>query len=136
AAFEFALACHFRVMGDDDKTRVGVPEIKAGLFAGAGGTQRTAPLMRTGDALQMMFKSDQIRPQAARAMGLVHALAKREEVVAAAKKWIADGGKGVQPWDGPNFRQPSGKVFSPAGMQIWPTANAIYRRETNDNYPA
>ncbi|MDX5001299.1 hypothetical protein SHY49_09875, partial [Streptococcus suis] len=25
---------------------------------------------------------------------------------------------------------------SPAGMMIWPPANAIYRRETHDNYPA
>ena len=94
-AFELALACHFRVVADDDKTRVGLPEIKVGLFPGAGGTQRIARLMPTGDALQMMFKGDQIRPQAAKGMGLVHALAKREEVVAAAKKWIAEGGKGV-----------------------------------------
>jgi 3-hydroxyacyl-CoA dehydrogenase/enoyl-CoA hydratase/3-hydroxybutyryl-CoA epimerase len=34
------------------------------------------------------------------------------------------------------FRLPSNKVYSPAGMQIWPAANAIYRRETQDNYPA
>ena len=27
-------------------------------------------------------------------------------------------------------------MFSPAGMMIWPPANAIYRRETYDNYPA
>jgi 3-hydroxyacyl-CoA dehydrogenase/enoyl-CoA hydratase/3-hydroxybutyryl-CoA epimerase len=27
-------------------------------------------------------------------------------------------------------------VHSPAGLQIWPPANAIYRRETHDNYPA
>ncbi|MBV9518708.1 MAG: enoyl-CoA hydratase/isomerase family protein, partial [Hyphomicrobiales bacterium] len=134
--FELALACHFRVMADDDKTRVGLPEIKVGLFPGAGGTQRIARLMPTGDALQMMFKGEQIRPQAAKGMGLVQALAKREDVVSAAKKWISDGGKGVQPWDDPKFRLPSGKVYSPAGMQIWPPANAIYRRETNDNYPA
>ncbi|SDR42197.1 3-hydroxyacyl-CoA dehydrogenase / enoyl-CoA hydratase / 3-hydroxybutyryl-CoA epimerase [Rhizobiales bacterium GAS113] len=135
-AFELALACHFRVAADDDKTRVGLPEIKVGLFPGAGGTQRVARLMQTGDALQMMFKGDQIRSAAAKGMGLLHAVAKRDEVVAVAKKWIADGGKGVQPWDQKDFRLPSGKVFSAAGMQIWPPANAIYRRETNDNYPA
>ena len=80
-AFELALACHYRVVADDDKTRVGLPEIKVGLFPGAGGTQRVARLMQTGDALQMMFKGEQIRPQAARSMGLVHAVAKREEIV-------------------------------------------------------
>jgi 3-hydroxyacyl-CoA dehydrogenase/enoyl-CoA hydratase/3-hydroxybutyryl-CoA epimerase len=92
--------------------------------------------MPTGDALQMMLKGDQIRSAAAKGMGLIHAVVKREEVVAAARKWIADGGKAMQPWDDKNFRLPSGKVFSGAGMQIWPPANAIYRRETHDNYPA
>ena len=36
-AFELALACHYRVIADDDKARVGLPEIKVGLFPGAGG---------------------------------------------------------------------------------------------------
>jgi 3-hydroxyacyl-CoA dehydrogenase / enoyl-CoA hydratase / 3-hydroxybutyryl-CoA epimerase len=135
-AFELALACHYRVAADDDKTRVGVPEIKVGLFPGAGGTQRIARLMQTPDALQMMLRGDQIRSQAAKGMGLIHAVVKRDDVVAAAKQWIKEGGKGVQPWDDKNFRLPSGKVYSPAGTQTWPPANAIYRRETNDNYPA
>ena len=40
------------------------------------------------------------------------------------------------PWDEPDYKLPSGKVFSPTGMMIWPAANALYRRETYDNYPA
>ena len=39
---------------------VGLPEIKVGLFPGGGGTQRVARLMPTPDALQMLFKGDQI----------------------------------------------------------------------------
>ena len=54
-AFELALGCHYRVVSDADATRVGLPEIKVGLFPGAGGTQRVARLMQTGDALQMLF---------------------------------------------------------------------------------
>ncbi len=134
--FELALACHYRVMADDEKTRVGLPEIKIGLFPGGGGTTRVARLMPTPDALQMLLKGDQIKPSAAKAKNLVHALAPRAEIVAKAKEWIKAGGKGVAPWDEKTWRAPSGKIFSPGGMMIWPPANAIYRRETFDNYPA
>ncbi len=135
-AFELALACHYRVAADDGATRVGLPEVKVGLFPGAGGTQRVARLMPTGDALQMLFKGEQLRPALAKSMGLVHEIAPRGEIVARAKAWILGGGKGVAPWDAEGFRAPSGKVYSPTGMMTWPPANAIYRRETYDNYPA
>src|SRR3954467_7428877 len=135
-AFELALACHHRVLSAPDATRVGLPEIKVGLFPGAGGTQRVSRLMQTGDALQLLFKGEQIRPLMARNMGLVHEVAPRGEIVEKAKAWIRGGGSAVAPWDQPKFRAPSGKVYSPGGMMIWPPANAIYRRETHDNYPA
>ena len=43
-AFELTLACHYRIVADLDKARVGLPEIKVGLFPGGGGTQRVARL--------------------------------------------------------------------------------------------
>jgi 3-hydroxyacyl-CoA dehydrogenase/enoyl-CoA hydratase/3-hydroxybutyryl-CoA epimerase len=135
-AFELALACHYRVIADGEKVRVGLPEVKVGLFPGAGGTQRVARLMPTGDALQMLFKGDQLRPQQAKTMGLVHEIAPADQIIGKAKDWIKQGGKGQAPWDDAKFRLPSGKVHSPGGMMIWPAANAIYRRETQDNYPA
>jgi 3-hydroxyacyl-CoA dehydrogenase/enoyl-CoA hydratase/3-hydroxybutyryl-CoA epimerase len=135
-AFELALACHYRVVADGDKPEIGLPEIKVGLFPGAGGTQRVARLMHTGDALQMLFKGEQIRPKAAKTMNLVHEVAPKGEIIARAKAWILSGGKGVAPWDEPGFKLPSGRVFSPQGTMVWSAANAIYRRETHDNYPA
>ena len=86
-------------MSDADATRVGLPEIKVGLFPGAGGTQRVARLMQTGDALQMLFKGEQIRPLMAKNMGLVHEVAPRDQIVEKAKAWIRGGGSGVAPWD-------------------------------------
>jgi 3-hydroxyacyl-CoA dehydrogenase / enoyl-CoA hydratase / 3-hydroxybutyryl-CoA epimerase len=134
--FELALACHYRVLADKDKARVGLPEIKVGLFPGVGGTQRVARLMPTPDALQMLLKGDQIRPTAAKKMGLVHEVAPPDQIVALAKAWVKANPNAKAPWDDPKFKPPSGKVFSPQGMMIWPPANAIYRRETYDNYPA
>src|ERR1700693_315145 len=56
--FELALACHHRVAADNDKTRLGLPEIKVGLFPGAGGTQRIARMMQPADALKFLLKGD------------------------------------------------------------------------------
>jgi len=38
--------------------------------------------------------------------------------------------------DEKGFKLPGGQVFSKAGMMMFPAGNAIYRRETYDNYPA
>ena len=135
-AFELALSCHQRIASDSEKTKVGLPEVKVGLFPGAGGTQRVARLMQTGDALQMLFRGDQIKGAMARGMGLVHQVVPQDKLVATAKEWIKAGGSAKAPWDVEGFKLPSNKVHSPAGMMIWPPANAIYRRETYDNYPA
>jgi 3-hydroxyacyl-CoA dehydrogenase/enoyl-CoA hydratase/3-hydroxybutyryl-CoA epimerase len=135
-AFELALACHYRIVADVDKARVGLPEIKVGLFPGAGGTQRVARLTPTPEALQMLFRGEQLKPAAAKRIGLVHDVAPLSEIVARAKAWVKANPNAKAPWDDPKFKPPSGRVFSPAGMMIWPPANAIYRRETYDNYPA
>ena len=134
--FEIALACHYRVIADNAKAQVGLPEVKVGLFPGAGGTQRIPRLMATPDALQFLFKGDSWKPAKAKQMNLVHEVAPEGDIVSRAKAWIKGGGKAVAPWDEKNFKTPSGKIFSPIGMMIWPPANAIYRKETFDNYPA
>ncbi len=134
--FELALACHYRVASDDPRTRLGLPEIKIGLFPGAGGTQRVSRILAPADALQFLLKGDQLRVDRAKAMKLIDAVVPQAELVKAAKDWIKAGGKGVAPWDTQGFRLPGGPVYSKAGMMTFPAANAIYRRETYDNYPA
>jgi 3-hydroxyacyl-CoA dehydrogenase/enoyl-CoA hydratase/3-hydroxybutyryl-CoA epimerase len=136
-AFELALAGHHRIgAADDDKARVGLPEVKVGLFPGAGGTTRVSRLMPPGEALQMLLKGEQLRMSQALKMGLVHAVAPKAELVDRAKTWIRDGGSAKAPWDVEGFRLPGGLVYSKGGMMVFPPANAIYRRETHDNYPA
>jgi 3-hydroxyacyl-CoA dehydrogenase / enoyl-CoA hydratase / 3-hydroxybutyryl-CoA epimerase len=134
--FELALACHHRVAADNPKTRVGLPEIKIGLFPGAGGTQRIARMLQPADALQLLLKGDQLRLNRAKAMKLIDNVVPAGDLVNAAKDWIKAGGKAEAPWDVKGFKNPGGLVFSKAGMMVFPAANAIYRRETYDNYPA
>ncbi len=134
--FELTLACHHRVAADGDKTRLGLPEIKVGLFPGAGGTQRVARIMPPADALQFLLKGDQVSASRAKAIKLVDEVVPPGDVVKTAKAWIKAGGAAKAPWDIENFKLPGGPVQSKAGMMVFTPANAIYRRETYDNYPA
>jgi 3-hydroxyacyl-CoA dehydrogenase / enoyl-CoA hydratase / 3-hydroxybutyryl-CoA epimerase len=134
--FEFALACRHRVAADNPKTRLGLPEIKVGLFPGAGGTQRVARMIAPADALQFLLKGEQLKVDRAKAMKLIDAVVPQADLIKAAKDWIKAGGKAKAPWDTDGFRLPGGPVYSKAGMMTFPAANAIYRRETYDNYPA
>jgi len=134
--FELALACHHRVAAESDKTRLALPEIKVGLFPGAGGTQRIARMLQPADALQFLLKGEQINVARAKAMKLVDAVVPAGELVKAAKDWIVAGGSAKAPWDVEGFKLPGGLVHSKAGMLVFTPANALYRRETYDNYPA
>ena len=134
--FELALACHRRVASENDKTRLGLPEIKVGLFPGGGGTQRIARMLQPADALQFLLKGDQLRLNRAKAMKLIDDVVPPAELVRKSKDWIKAGGTAKAPWDVEGFKLPGGLVYSKAGMMVFPPANALYRRETYDNYPA
>lgn len=135
-AFELTLACHYRVAADNPKTRLGLPEIKVGLFPGGGGTQRLPRMLQPMEALQMLLKGDAVDLKKALASGIVGAVVPAADLIKTAKDWIKAGGKAVAPWDEKGFKLPGGPVYSKAGMQLFPPANAILRRETYDNYPA
>jgi 3-hydroxyacyl-CoA dehydrogenase/enoyl-CoA hydratase/3-hydroxybutyryl-CoA epimerase len=134
--FEITLACHYRVAADNPKTRLGLPEVKVGLFPGAGGTQRVPRLVPPQDAMTILLKGDPVTTDKAKALNLIHAIVPAADLIKAAKDWIKGGGKAVAPWDDKAFKLPAGPVYSKAGMMMFPAGNAIYRRETFDNYPA
>ncbi|ODA92999.1 3-hydroxyacyl-CoA dehydrogenase [Mesorhizobium sp. SEMIA 3007] len=135
-AFELSLACHGRVAADSDKVKMALPEVKVGIFPGAGGTQRVPRLTDQQQALQMLTSGQNLSPQKAKAMGLIHEIAEPAKLVETAKAMIRNGLKAVQPWDEKGFKLPGGQIYSPAGFNLWPPAIAILRRETYGNYPA
>ncbi|RWP39031.1 MAG: 3-hydroxyacyl-CoA dehydrogenase [Mesorhizobium sp.] len=135
-AFELSLACHGRVAADSDKVKMALPEVKIGIFPGAGGTQRVPRLTDQQQALQMLTSGQTLSPQKAKSMGLIHEIAEPTKLVESAKAMIKNGLKPVAPWDEKGFKLPGGPVYSVAGANLWPPAIAILRRETYGNYPA
>jgi 3-hydroxyacyl-CoA dehydrogenase/enoyl-CoA hydratase/3-hydroxybutyryl-CoA epimerase len=135
--FELALACHYRVMADDPKAGIGLPEVKVGLLPGAGGTQRVPRLIGVTEALKLITEGRQLSPQEALKKGLVHEIAPAGELVERARQWILRGGEGVQPWDKKGFRVPGGAGQStPGAFQTFMAGTALTAKSTMRNYPA
>ena len=133
---ELTLACHYRVVADDSKIQLGLPEIKVGLFPGGGGTQRLTRLIGVQAAMTAMSAGSSWRPNDAKGAGVVHEVVAKGGEVEAAKAWIKGGGKAVQPWDDKSFKLPGGGPYHPAGIQNFLVGNAMLRKQSYGNYPA
>jgi 3-hydroxyacyl-CoA dehydrogenase / enoyl-CoA hydratase / 3-hydroxybutyryl-CoA epimerase len=68
---ELALACHYRICSDSDKTQLGLPEVQLGLLPGSGGTQRLPRLISVQQAMKMMLTGASVRAKQALKYGIV-----------------------------------------------------------------
>ncbi len=92
---ELALACDFRVCGQDAK--VGQPEILLGIIPGAGGTQRLPRLIGPSRAKDLIFSGRFVDATEALAIGLVDQVVPPGEVYDAARAMVSRyvGGPGL-----------------------------------------
>jgi enoyl-CoA hydratase len=67
---ELALACDLRVA--EAQVQIGLPEVKLGLFPGAGGTQRLSRLVGNAKAKEIIFTGDSLNAKEAEKIGLVN----------------------------------------------------------------
>ena len=132
---EITLACHYRVVADDNKIQLGFPETKVGLFPGGGGTQRLPRLVGAQAALLAISEGKSMRPQEAKGAGIVHEVVAADQVVASAKAWVKTG-KAGNPWDDKSYKIPGGGPYNPAGFQVFVMGNALLRKQSYGNYPA
>jgi len=79
---ELALACDFRIAGDNAK--LGQPEILLGVIPGGGGTQRLARLVGPARAKDLVFSGRFVGAAEALAMGLVDEVVAPDDVYARA----------------------------------------------------
>ena len=134
--FELTLACHHRIAADNgrdaarparDQDRPVPGRRRHAAHRAHAAASRRAAIPAQGRPAQL---------DRAKAMKLIDAVVPPGDLIKAAKDWIKAGGTAKAPWDVDGFKLPGGPVYSKAGMMVFPPANAIYRRETYDNYPA
>lgn len=82
---EMSLACDLRILAEG--ARIGVPEVRIGALAGAGGVQKLHRLVGRGKAMEWILLGTHIEPADALAHGLVTAVVPTDRVLEEALGW-------------------------------------------------
>lgn len=129
---ELALGTHYRVLTNDPRAALGLPESLVGLLPGGGGTQRLPRLIGVERALPVLLEGARLSGTAALEGGLVDALVAPGEEVAAAESWLLSTPTAQQPWDRADWKDPSplevSKLLGPVRERVL--------AETLGHYPA
>jgi len=83
---EMAMACTVRVAAEH--AQLGQPEVKLGIIAGYGGSQRLPRLVGKGIALEMLLTGEPISAQRAYAIGLVNYVVPAPELLSFSKQLL------------------------------------------------
>ncbi|GAA5142191.1 fatty oxidation protein FadB [Nocardioides marinquilinus] len=138
--YEIALVANHRIVVDDPKAVVGLPEVSLGLLPGGGGVTRVVRKFGLQDGLMsVLLEGKQFKPAQALKQGLVdEVVATRDELLPAARAWLAANPDAHQnPWDAPGYKMPGGSPKSPALAQFLPAFPALLRKQTKGAvYPA
>ena len=135
--YELALACHHRIAVDDARVQVGLPEVMLGLIPGGGGTQRLPRLIGAQAALELMTQGRTLRAPKAKSKGLIDELVPTaDDLLPAARAWIAANPKAKQPWDERRFRWPGVRPGSDDARNLFLAASAMAYKKTAGAFPA
>lgn len=96
---ELALACRYRVAAQEPGSRIGLPEIRLGIFPGYGGTWRSMRILGPIPALNLMLRGRTVSAKAAERLGLVdHAVPRRQLERAATELLLTTPSPHRPPW--------------------------------------
>lgn len=134
---EITLACHYRVVADDPRIQLGLPESQVGLLPGGGGTQRLPRLTGIQMAAQMITSGQPQNPQGSLGLGFINEITSLDTVVEQAKTWVKANSSALQPWDKKGFKYPGGAgAMDPRSAQVFMGGCAMAQKQTQHNYPA
>lgn len=135
---EIGLACHRRFAADKPKAKIGLPEIKVGLFPGAGGTTRLVRMLGLMGAAPFLLEGRTPDPKGAKAAGLVDVVTTSGALMDEACAWAREAGEAaaVKPWDAKGYRLPGGAPYSAPGAPLFMGAPAMVQGRTQGVYPA
>jgi len=84
---ELAMSCTLRVASET--ARLGQPEVKLGIIAGYGGTQRLPRLVGRGQAMELLLTGEPVDAREAHRIGLVNQVVPGAELIGASRSLLA-----------------------------------------------
>ncbi len=136
---ELALACDYRIVSNDQKTALALPEVKLGIIPGFGGTQRLPRLVGLTNALDMILSGKSVYAKKAKRIGLSDEVTYKEILTDRAVV-MAENAIGKPRLKGIRSKQP---LVLTLGLNNPLTRLLMYRvaeknvlKETHGNYPA
>jgi 3-hydroxyacyl-CoA dehydrogenase/enoyl-CoA hydratase/3-hydroxybutyryl-CoA epimerase len=135
---EIGLACHRRFAADAPGAKIGLPEVKVGIFPGAGGTTRLIRMLGVMGAAPFLLEGKTPNPKGAKSGGLVDEVVAPDALLDAAKAWAREAGEdaAVKPWDRKGHRIPGGAPYAPQGFQTFLGGVAMTHGKSQGAYPA
>ncbi len=135
---EISLACHYRIASNDPSTRIGLPEVKLGIYPGWGGSVRLPRLVGAPAAMDVMLTGRTLSASAARAMGLVDKVVAPDALIEAAATLALKARKSG------GLKRPVKQRFLAWITNTWPArqllapqmVKQVARKARKDHYPA
>ncbi|MEO0727106.1 MAG: 3-hydroxyacyl-CoA dehydrogenase NAD-binding domain-containing protein, partial [Bacteroidota bacterium] len=137
SGFEVAMACHHRVVLDDPRVRVGMPEVNLGLMPSGGSTIRMMWLLGIEQAYQVLTSGRHYSPQEALKVGIIDDLAATpKELMEKAREWLLSHPDWHRPWDQVDEEIPGGTANDPDLIYRIRALAAELAAKTYNNSPA
>ncbi len=131
--FELALACHYRILVDDPKAVVGLPEVNVGLLPGSGGTQRIIRIAGVKVGTELLLSGRAVKGAEALSLRIVDAVVPAAEMDATARAWLTTGPNPVKPWDVKGYALPEqrGLIIPEYSAGMMMTAGSVAKSGYN-----
>ncbi|MFT5594810.1 MAG: 3-hydroxyacyl-CoA dehydrogenase/enoyl-CoA hydratase/3-hydroxybutyryl-CoA epimerase [Oceanicoccus sp.] len=133
--FEMCLATDFRVMSE--KAKVGLPEVKLGIYPGFGGTVRLPRVIGADNAIEWICMGAENRADKALKFGAVDAVVKAEVLKDTAVAMVKDAIAGNLDWKAKREEKlVKLKLEAMEQMMVFETAKGFVAGQTKGQYPA
>ncbi len=133
---ELILSLDQRLLSDNSKAGIALPEVKIGIIPGWGGTQRLPRLIGVHHAIRMITTGDTVRGAEAVALGLVFDVVPTDQLMSEARRLI-DMAQNDDDWKKirERRRQPLGMTADQVAF-TFSIAEGYIRSKTGSQYPA